>query len=976
MSGKFRAGAIVRTVVALALTLVMVTGQFPLSAFAEVLQAGKAQEPTAQIEDTKQTEGQEPSDGVAETPVEEQPAEDNEEPVDEDFNVDEVSDTEQDVDKKQGVVSDEEQSEVAADEVSPRAIESITAERWTANQKTPDVDNYKFTIKASNSKLVAAGDDGLPVADLAESPLATADGTSTYTFWKVSLKGVDKVSRYGGGTDYGAVQTTDGQDDQTGTGTAVTRIRSFDGKLQFMVDGNWISLNNGTGSTTQLVFYYLQDMAIGDYVDFHMAQWFTGTYTQPEGNGNPWNGTPKGVVAQVVDEDTGKQLAQSSPMYYYWDHGGVTSITATERSLGSYEITKIEKSAARNQTAHSRWTWVTNPIQTSGDPLHTYAPADMTTGMSTTWVKNSWNGTANDPLHIVFTIYVRRTAQVSLEKMLAGDASQSYAGKQFEFTAQVTLPEGSKSTLRDSYPATGLANGKENVSGVVSSDGKTVSLSGIRVKPGDQNKVTIKGLPTDAVVKFTEVGVIEDRQLNKDPSLFRTTYANDKDASRTDGSAVAKPEPAQGEGDARQTVTTTNEKSDETGKLTVTKTFKNIGQLSYQERMNLRDSFRIESTDNQVPALTTKNANSVNPAGGLTDMDASEVTYTWTMNHLKPGSATLTETNYQVGDKVSSTTEVNTNGASVSDSVSTEIKTEGNNTVTFTNDYTVKPATVNMRKVWADGTDGHPDEVTVNLVGKVGEQVVSTQEVKMTADSWTATVDNLPSRLAGTSDAISYSIVETKVGDTGLAESGYKADYTTGRDGALVVTNSKATGEFSLTKLVAGTAANKDEEFTFEITAVGNSFLTQVFDGMVGDSDYPVRFSNGVATVKLKRGQTLGVSLPVGKYQVKETGVTEGTTVTAKVNNSPAKVQSDGPSGEKFNATINTSDKVSNVVLDADGTSVEVTNTADAKPNLGISSNILPMAGLAAVAIAGGTALVMVERKRNASSIGNHAWKE
>lgn len=967
---------------ALAMTVVLVFGQIPSAAIAEVM--GAAADASAQTEVVTPAEGEsEPGveeDASSDEGTVEAPSTDGEknndatttpeesgttdEPAASDkATTDDVAAAGEKADSVEGTTGDgatsKDDAEASEDSIEPYALRSLTGQRWVSNQKIPSSDRFTFQISSDKDGINTS--DGLPVSALAEPTISS--GSNTYSFWKVSLKGKDGWR----GQDYGTKQTTEGGSDETATGTAVTRIRYQNNQFQLMIGGNWVTMSsNGTDrtendreNTLQLVFYYLQDKQVGDYADFHMAQWYDSNYSS-----SGWNWAPKAIIAEVVDADTEEQYAQSETMYYYYNHDGVNPITVTERDLSGFEIVGVEKYRAADQR-DAAWT----SVKKDGDPMATY---DINDVMSTSWNSDGNQSTSEKPNHVIFTIKVRRTAQVSLVKQLADVASSKYANSMFEFTAQVTLPEGSTSVLRSEYPAVGLAEGS-TVSGVVSQDGKSVSLSGIRVKPGQ--KATIEGLPNGAAVKFTEVGVIENGQLNKDPSLFETSYANDKDASKKDGSAVAKPEPRTGENDERQTVTTTNKQSEDNGKLTVSKTFTNIKELTYQERMNLRDSFRIESTNNQVPALTTKNADSVTPDGGLTDTNANEVTYTWTLNHLKPGSATLTETNYQVGEYVSTSTKVNTNGATVGGSVTTDIDTGKTNSVTFTNQYKVSPISINITKAWAENvpTAKRTDSVTVQLIGKVKDNnVVSTRDVVLSEDgNWTTKVTGLPQRLAGTSDDISYSVIETKVGDSLLENSGFTAKVTGDAAKGFTVTNSLATGSLTLSKTVDGDAANTTEHFTFNLVADDsvNGDFTASFTGTEGDEagfvhETSVTFTDGKATVQLKHGESVTINdLPAGDVTVTEK--VEGKKVTKTMAGTADVTSRDGKVTQGHTVQVPAGDNAA----------VSFTNTTNHAPSLGISSNIAPLLGLLATAGIGGTALALTHRPR-----GKHArhgsWKE
>ncbi|OXN00301.1 Spy0128 family protein [Bifidobacterium vansinderenii] len=680
-----------------------------------------------------------------------------------------------------------------------RSISGITAEAWTSNQHHEDSDVYLSGGTEGLNRV-----NGMAVQDLAY----TKNG---YTFWKASLKGSD------GYQDYGDKQDTTAGNNQSNTGATVTRIRYQSESLQFLINGNWVTPNNSYDSDLQLVFYYLQDQQVGDYATFHMSDWFVGDFNASDystGSNSLW--TSKAVIAEVVDADTNQQLAKSDTMYYYNTHAGVNNITASEQNLGEYEILYVAKYKASNQNSQRSWT----STNKSGDPLETYTVNDMKTGMETHWNKNASSpNSSSDPYHVIFTIYVHKTAQVSLVKHLDGNDTSEYQNQNFTFSAKVTLPEGSKSTLRTSYPAQGLAVGS-SVSMVVDADGKTGTITGIQAKP-DQ-PVTIKGLPNGAKVVFTETGT-----PGNDPSVFTTAYVNDK-TNKIDGSATAYP--AKGTGnEAPQTVTTTNTVSSGEGKMTVTKTF-HVKNLTWQERSDLADAFQITSTDNKIPALTTRNASTVTE-GGLTADDADTVTYTWNMSRLETGKVTLTEQNYQAGSKNVTTSATSaTNGSAFKPSVDATI-TKDTQSVTFVNEYGTTPIDVKITKQWsAEIANDQKKPVKVKLNWKGTEKNASgTQgEYTLNADGkWTTTIKNLPNHTADYGD-ITYSVEETSVDGKTPTEAGFKVDVTGDQTKGFTVTNSPASIKLAandfvqVKKKLAGRTWNDlpaDGSFQFELKA-------------------------------------------------------------------------------------------------------------------------------------------------------------
>jgi len=110
---------------------------------------------------------------------------------------------------------------------------------------------------------------------------------------------------------------------------------------------------------------------------------------------------------------------------------------------------------------------------------------------------------------------------------------------------------------------------------------------------------------------------------------------------------------------------------------------------------------------------------------------------------------------------------------------------------TLTNSYTTEKTSATVRKVWndAENQDGkRPDGLTVNLMN--GESVVNTVTLNA-ANSWTATVENLPKYAGGTE--ITYSWVE------GTMPEGYSLTGTSKTGTVTTLTNSYTTEKTSAT---------------------------------------------------------------------------------------------------------------------------------------------------------------------------------
>lgn len=722
----------------------------------------------------------------------------------------------QPVDKQAAAVPAPSAVQAAAE---PRSIAGIRAVMANANAPLPGerptnpTDDSYITINQNtagvNSQTGALFSD--IVADAGEAQVTGRAYGMKYVYWRAVLLGSDGDENYG---PDGATQPWEGNTYYADSGVTVTKVRYQDGQLQFMPAagednaGQWVSIN-GNGRDLQLVLYYLQINPLGDYVNLEYSHWGVNRYTTAQG------GSPKAVMGQVVDADSGEVLANGKPMYWYYDHTGVKNVYVSEQNLGDYEIVRAEKYDAKDQVADS-WDGTDSYGKDNqdylGDKTQEYSVDDiLSKSMSTDWDKNG-NDDAN---HVIFRIYVRKTAQASLVKQLAGNNVNDYTDKEFTFSATVTLPEKSDSTLRDTYPIEGTVDGSASVHMVVSADGKSGTVTGIQAKPSQ--KVTLKGLPYGATVKFTETGV-----PTQDPSVFTTTYTNDK-TQATDGTATAKHKDGKND-DAPQTVTATNTVNDGSGKLTVTKTFKGLSNLTALEREDLYNAFQITSTENKIPALTLKNASS-NSGDILADDVSADITYTWTMKKLATGSVTLTEENYTVGGKgVTTESQVSADGAAFRPSAETDITTE-TKTVAFTNEYGTTNKDVKIRKAWAEGVTNDqkkPVTVQLNWTGTVDGAKGTQGKFTLSKDNgWTTTVKDLPQH-TGTYGDITWSIAETKVGDTALENSDFEAAYDT-KDGILVVTNSLKFqvpySPFKITKELDGAPLNAGQ-FRFQVNAM------------------------------------------------------------------------------------------------------------------------------------------------------------
>ena len=174
-------------------------------------------------------------------------------------------------------------------------------------------------------------------------------------------------------------------------------------------------------------------------------------------------------------------------------------------------------------------------------------------------------------------------------------------------------------------------------------------------------------------------------------------------------------------------------------------------------------------------------------------------------------------------------------------------------------------------------------------------------------------------------------------------------------------------GSLSISKNVAGSAANVDQSFTFELSCADLKGKTFAAEGVVNS----VKFSDqGVATVPLKHGQSVTLTeVPAGsQVAVRETGLSGNakTSSTVSINNG-------APETVATNGQTETTSKTVTIASNQTQT-LAFTNSAEAVSATGVSLDAGPMAGLFAVAVAGAGALAATSRARRKREQG--AWKE
>lgn len=172
-------------------------------------------------------------------------------------------------------------------------------------------------------------------------------------------------------------------------------------------------------------------------------------------------------------------------------------------------------------------------------------------------------------------------------------------------------------------------------------------------------------------------------------------------------------------------------------------------------------------------------------------------------------------------------------------------------------------------------------------------------------------------------------------------------------DSAEFDNTAKANHKLTISKKVAGTAANTDDEFTFSLT-VSNATGTY---NVVKDGETTTLEAGKAYTFTLKHGEQIEVqNLPEGAtYTVTETNTKDyDSTDVADEDSTTAATVTNGEGTPTGKGTIATEDDT-----------VTFTNNKGFAPQTGVTMNMLPGIAIAVVAVAGGATLVIRRRNRS-----------
>jgi pilin isopeptide linkage protein/LPXTG-motif cell wall-anchored protein len=203
-----------------------------------------------------------------------------------------------------------------------------------------------------------------------------------------------------------------------------------------------------------------------------------------------------------------------------------------------------------------------------------------------------------------------------------------------------------------------------------------------------------------------------------------------------------------------------------------------------------------------------------------------------------------------------------------------------------------------------------------------------------------------------------------KINGIALLANGQKTDKAT-----FTNNSNAASGDFTVSKKVSGTAANTNDYFKYTLQLTNPSQVSGSYEVMQdGASVATLDAENSyTATFYLKSGESVSVTgLPKGTAYT----VTEGTKVVSVDENGNKSVADDAADNgydEKY--TVNSGDQQTGTeetgTVQDNTTSVAFENEKGFIPQTGITMNTLPFAVVATVAVAGGAALV-ISRRRHA----------
>lgn len=182
------------------------------------------------------------------------------------------------------------------------------------------------------------------------------------------------------------------------------------------------------------------------------------------------------------------------------------------------------------------------------------------------------------------------------------------------------------------------------------------------------------------------------------------------------------------------------------------------------------------------------------------------------------------------------------------------------------------------------------EEKHIAYANNTGKTITFTREAHSTGDYWYYIREVAGDKTSINYDETVYAAKVTVTNDDVAGSYSYTVQYYKVVDGkefveadgnAAVFKNTTAPGSLTISKTVSGNAASRDKEFTFKVMLLQNANMLK------GEDTYGnVKFTNGVATFKLKHNESVTITgIPAGlNYAVTESD-NNGYTVTVNGQN-------------------------------------------------------------------------------------------
>ena len=655
-----------------------------------------------------------------------------------------------------------------------------------------------------------------------------------------------------------------------------------------------------------------------------------GTIALKSGESKKIDGLPIGTSYTVVEA-----TAEGFTTEKTGDTGSISTTASTAaftntRETGDLELTKTVVSDAAAD-ANQEFTFTVTLSDTS--ITKTYGDMAFTNGAATVTLKGGETATATGlPTDITYTITeaavagftntakvgdtgtisttkssasftnTRQTGNLSLTKTVVSDKA---ADKDVTFTFTVTL---SDTTISKTYGDMAFTNG---VATVTLKHGETAEATGLPTgitytiteatadgftlsgKTGDTG--TISTTASEATFTNTrETGnlkvtkdVVSDAAADKTKDFSFTVTLSDTTISGTYGDAtfadgVATFTLKDGESvsitglptDITYTVVEAAETGFQTSKTgdegTIVKSGSTAAFTNTRDKGDLEITKTVESdkaADANVDFTFTVSLSDKTITGTFGDMTFADGVAEITLKD--GGKASITGLPTDVSYTV---TEANADGFTTTFTGNSGTISTTKSAAAFTNTRQTGDLTVNktlVSKLAADADQAFTITVTLDdtsINGTYGEMAFTNGVATLSLKGGeSATATGLPT-------TVGYTVAETAVAGLDVSYDDNKTGTISTTAASTTVTNTRQTGDLDLSKvLVSKLAADADQEFTFTVTLSDTTI-----SGTYGDAT----FTNGVATVKLKGGETASITgLPTTvEYAITEAAVSGFTT--------------------------------------------------------------------------------------------------